>query len=25
ITPISEDDIQNCLAYHSGNILEKIT
>ncbi|HHW8855480.1 TPA: ATP-binding cassette domain-containing protein [Salmonella enterica] len=25
ITPISEDEIQNCLAYHSGNILEKIT
>ncbi|ECW2512321.1 ATP-binding cassette domain-containing protein, partial [Salmonella enterica] len=25
ITPISEDDIQNCLAYHFGNILEKIT
>ncbi|EAS9204222.1 ATP-binding cassette domain-containing protein [Salmonella enterica] len=25
ITPISEDDIQNCLAYHSGNISEKIT
>ncbi|EBD5045812.1 ferrichrome ABC transporter ATP-binding protein, partial [Salmonella enterica subsp. enterica serovar Lille] len=25
ITPISEDDSQNCLAYHSGNILEKIT
>ncbi|EAB8207841.1 ATP-binding cassette domain-containing protein [Salmonella enterica subsp. enterica] len=25
ITQISEDDIQNCLAYHSRNILEKIT
>ncbi|MII45286.1 ATP-binding cassette domain-containing protein [Salmonella enterica subsp. enterica] len=25
ITPISEDEIQNCLAYHFGNILEKIT
>ncbi len=25
ITPISEDDIQNCLVYHFGNILEKIT
>lgn len=25
ITPISEDDSQNCLAYHSSNILEKIT
>lgn len=25
ITPISEDDIQSCLAYHSGNILGKIT
>ncbi|MGK7342232.1 ATP-binding cassette domain-containing protein [Salmonella enterica] len=25
ITPISEDDIQNCLAYHSTNVLEKIT
>ncbi|EAC0145569.1 ATP-binding cassette domain-containing protein [Salmonella enterica subsp. enterica serovar Ajiobo] len=25
ITPISEDDIQNCLAYHSSNILGKIT
>ncbi|WP_339019406.1 ATP-binding cassette domain-containing protein [Salmonella enterica] len=25
ITPISEDDIQSCLAYHSTNILGKIT
>ncbi|ECG6088310.1 ATP-binding cassette domain-containing protein [Salmonella enterica subsp. enterica serovar Blukwa] len=25
ITPISEDDSKNCLAYHSSNILEKIT
>ncbi|ECH9260486.1 ATP-binding cassette domain-containing protein [Salmonella enterica subsp. enterica] len=25
ITHITEDDIQNCLAYHSTNILEKIT
>ncbi|EAC0925062.1 ATP-binding cassette domain-containing protein [Salmonella enterica subsp. enterica] len=25
ITHITEDDIQNCLAYHSTNVLEKIT
>lgn len=25
ITPISEDDSQSCLAYHSTNILGKIT